>query len=70
MNKFGTARGSSLAKVALFDQQQIVTARSGINGNTDTGGSASDNQHIPGFGSIQNSTYHFFAIHVGLQFQE
>jgi hypothetical protein len=53
----------------LFDQQQIVTARSGINRNTDTGGPASDNQHIPRFGSIQNSTYHFFTIHGVLQFQ-
>jgi hypothetical protein len=58
------------AKVALFEQQQIVTARSGINRNTGTGGPTSDNQHIPRFGSIQYSTYHFFTIHVLLQFQE
>jgi hypothetical protein len=70
MDKFSAARRCSFAKIALFDQQQIVTARSGINRNADAGGPASDNQHIPRFGSIQYSTYHFFAIHVVLQFQE
>jgi hypothetical protein len=43
--------------------------RSGIKRDTGTGGPASENQHIPRFGSIQNPAYHFFAIHVRLQFQ-
>jgi hypothetical protein len=58
-----TSRGGSLSKIALFQEQNVISPRSSVHRNAHTGCAAADNQHVPRVGSIRYPAQHFFAIH-------
>src|ERR1700688_2183793 len=63
VGEFGAAAGGSFAEVALLEEQDVVSARCGIDGYAHTGGSAAYDDDVPRFGVGVDAAEHFGAVH-------
>src|SRR5688572_14790330 len=47
VHQLGAAARRALAKIVLFEEQDLVATAGGINGNADAGGTAADDDDVP-----------------------
>ena len=58
VDQLGAAARGALAKIALFQQEYVVIAGGGVNGDPDSGGSAAHNDHVPASRMLADATVH------------
>ena len=63
VSEFRAAAGGAFAEVALLEEQDIVSARRGVDGHADSGGSAAYDDDVPGCGVGGDAAEHFGAVH-------
>ena len=49
MGELGAAAGRAFAEIGLFDEGYIIAARSGVDGCADACGASADDENVPGF---------------------
>ena len=63
VHQFRTAARGTLRKVVTLQQRHLVTARGGIDGTSQSGGTAAYDNNVPRFIFITQTIYLFFSVH-------
>ena len=63
VHELGAPARGALAEVVLFEEHDVVSAARGIHGDADTGGTAADDDDVPGRVALVESRQHVVATH-------